>query len=444
MMPLHATITEMKTTLGAVDISLATSPDLGSQNRPATAHWRLEQTEGSMPQLETHEQIFSLVNLNGVRRGNDIEETHSKTREAEKATFDNMEMDHLASQHELVRESSADGQASEAVKSTGHVVAAKSSTLAEANPKLLESQAVPAVAGLTTSRASDPVKLQEHVAAVSEATCAEHDELTSEVGTTLSPQMLQRSTPPSEGPRPGIHSPKTAPYDSSAPVLSSSRPPLYGGSCYCRAIPEEFLSPLNERNSSDIDALIELYSIYRDDLCVFHLNSYAQIITSVFEATLSAARRPTVESVPRKTGSGTKWTAVPSRRPAKSATETEVIEFDSQSDNRLRKRAFARPSTTEMEVVELDLPSNNRLRKGAWVGPSITETEVIGLDLQSNNRLRKRAWLRPSITEREVIELDLSPNKRQRKSDWAGSSTTETEGIEIDLPSTRRQNSVWT
>lgn len=161
-------------------------------------------------------------------------------------------------------------------------------------------------------------------------------------GAILSCPTLQPPTTPSEGPGLLPQSSRSRPYDPSAPILSSSIPPVRTGRCHCRAVPRAFLSALDDGTSSDIEALAKLYGACRDDLCVLHLNSYAQLITSAFEAARSAtpaAVTPptTAERTPQmdqpffsfeETGSGTRWTAVPRRRRATSIPGIDEIELD--------------------------------------------------------------------------------------------------------------------
>lgn len=161
-------------------------------------------------------------------------------------------------------------------------------------------------------------------------------------GTILTPPVLQPPTAPSDGPRPGTQSPRSRPYDPSAPILSSSMPPVSGGRCHCRAVPRAFLSALDGGNPPDIEALAKLYGACRNDLCAVHLSSYAQLVTSALEATRSAtpaavSPQPTVERAPQmdqptfsfeETGSGTRWTAVPRRRRATSIPGIDEIELD--------------------------------------------------------------------------------------------------------------------
>lgn len=118
-------------------------------------------------------------------------------------------------------------------------------------------------------------------------------------------------------------------------------PPVSGGRCHCRAVPQAFLSALDDGNPSDIEALAKLYGACRNDLCAVHLSSYAQLVTSALEATRSATPaavtpQPTVERAPQmdqptfsfeETGSGTRWTAVPRRRRATSIPGIDEIEL---------------------------------------------------------------------------------------------------------------------
>ncbi|POS70243.1 hypothetical protein DHEL01_v211362 [Diaporthe helianthi] len=161
-------------------------------------------------------------------------------------------------------------------------------------------------------------------------------------GAILSPPMLQSPTAPPHRAGPGTQSPGSRPYDPSAPIISSSMPPVHTGRCRCRTVPQAFLSALDHGNSADVETLAKLYSVCRDNLCVPHLNSYAQFITSAIEATLTAnpmaaTPRPTVERTPQmeqplfsfeETGSGTRWTAVPRRRRATSIPGIDEIELD--------------------------------------------------------------------------------------------------------------------
>lgn len=163
-------------------------------------------------------------------------------------------------------------------------------------------------------------------------------------GTTPGPPMLQPQplTAPLEGPRPGTQSPRSRPYDPSAPIMSSSIPLTNSGHCYCRAVPQTFLSALDGEDSSGVEALTKWYGACRNDLCAFHLNSYAQLITSALEASRSATPvvvtpQPIAERTPQmdqptfsfeETGSGTRWTAVPRRKRATSIPGIDEIELD--------------------------------------------------------------------------------------------------------------------
>ncbi|KAI3401714.1 hypothetical protein diail_9378 [Diaporthe ilicicola] len=163
-------------------------------------------------------------------------------------------------------------------------------------------------------------------------------------GTTLdTPAFSQPSTAPSVPSSPGTQSPRSRPYDPSAPI-----PPVHGRRCYCRAVPQAFLSTLDDGSSTDIKALAKLYGACRNDLCSLHLDLYAQLITSALEATHAAAPatvtpQPTVERAPQmdqptfsfeETGTGTRWTAVPRRRRATSIPGIEEIELDLPSKRR--------------------------------------------------------------------------------------------------------------
>lgn len=161
-------------------------------------------------------------------------------------------------------------------------------------------------------------------------------------GTTMNSPTLQPPAAPSEAPRPGTQSPRSRPYDPSAPILSSSIPPAHTRRCRCCSVPQPFLSALDDGDSSDIGTLAKLYGSCRDDLCALHLNLYAQLVTSALEAARSATPvavtpQPTVERTPQmeqpffsfeETGSGTRWTAVPRRRRATSIPGIEEIELD--------------------------------------------------------------------------------------------------------------------
>lgn len=177
-------------------------------------------------------------------------------------------------------------------------------------------------------------------------------------GTISSPPALH----PPEGARPGTQAPGSRPYDPSAPILSSSIPPLHAGRCRCRSVPQAFLSALDDGNSPDIEALAKIYSACRDDMCALHLKSYAQLITSALEAARSASPmavtpQPTVERTPQverpffsfeETGSGTRWTAVPRRRRATSIPGIEEIELDLPPKRR-RLEAEESPSKSEAQ-----------------------------------------------------------------------------------------------
>lgn len=102
------------------------------------------------------------------------------------------------------------------------------------------------------------------------------------------------------------------------------------------------MSALDDGNPADFAALAKLYGACRNDLCALHLNSYAQLITSVLEVSRSATPvavtpQPTAERAPQmdrptfsfeETGSGTRWTAVPRRRRATSIPGIDEIELD--------------------------------------------------------------------------------------------------------------------
>lgn len=142
---------------------------------------------------------------------------------------------------------------------------------------------------------------------------------------------------------PPAQSAKGRPYDPLAPIT-----PVNGQQCSCRAVPRVFLTMLDDGTVSDIGALAKWYGACRDDLCPFHLNSYARLVTDAVEA-ISASpplfsqqkvekeQQQQMDQIPytfEETGTGTKWTAVPRRRRATSVPGIEEIELDLSSKRR--------------------------------------------------------------------------------------------------------------
>lgn len=236
--------------------------------------------------------------------------------------------------------------------------------------------------------------------------------------TTLDPPILQRPTAPVEGPRPGSQSPRSRPYDPSAPILSSSIPPVHGGRCYCRAVPQAFLSALDDGNSSDVEALAKLYGACRNDLCALHLNAYAQLITSALEAPRSATPvavtlQPTVDRAQmdqptfsfEETGSGTRWTAVPRRRRATSIPGIDEIELDLPPK---RRRLDAKEPLSKTEAQS---PSG---QSEFWNKPQSQPSDCRPpTDVAFNEEFRRKVLVE---MEREFTDL--------KEDDWSRGETT--------------------
>lgn len=181
------------------------------------------------------------------------------------------------------------------------------------------------------------------------------------------PPFSQPPTAPSVPSRSGTQSPRSRPYDPSAPILSAPIPPVLGGRCHCRDVPQAFLSTLDDERFTNIEALAKLYGACRNDLCPLHLNSYAQLITSALDATHSAAPaaitpQPAVNRTLQmgqptfsfeETGTGTRWTAVPRRRRATSIPGIEEIELDLPSKRRRLDVEDWRPIPQSLEPQPL-------------------------------------------------------------------------------------------
>ena len=146
---------------------------------------------------------------------------------------------------------------------------------------------------------------------------------------------------------------KGRPYDPLAPIT-----PVDGQQCYCRSVPRLLLSMLDDETTCDIGTLTKLYGACQDDLCSVHLNSYAGLVTSAVEQSVSAApplatqqtdgkaqrRSDPIPYTFEETGTGTKWTAVPRRRRATSVPGIEEVELDlSYKRRRLSDEETYRP-----------------------------------------------------------------------------------------------------
>lgn len=181
MVPLHAVITEMKASLGAVNITLATSPDPTSQKRPAMAYEHLDQTEGPTPLLGTKEQASPSVNPNDVKRLNELAGVFLEKGQVEKAIhllekcvsihqqLPPQDESRLASKHELGRAYSKSGRFLEAIKVLEDVAKIRGEVLDQNHPDRLASQHELAFAYMQSGRSSEAVKILKLVVTTQEA-----------------------------------------------------------------------------------------------------------------------------------------------------------------------------------------------------------------------------------------------------------------------------------
>lgn len=181
MVPLHAAITEIKIALGASNVSLATSPDPGYQNRLAIAHEHLEQTEGLVPQLEAQEQTGPSVIFNNVKRLHALADGFLKTGKVEKAIkllkkavsiqeqLPQEDKGRLASKHELGRAYSMSGRFVEAIKILEDVTNIRGEILDPSHHDYLESQHELAFAHMQNGQPTEAVKILKQVVTTEDA-----------------------------------------------------------------------------------------------------------------------------------------------------------------------------------------------------------------------------------------------------------------------------------
>lgn len=130
-------------------------------------------------------------------------------------------------------------------------------------------------------------------------------------------------------------------YDPAAPII-----PVHGTLCSCRGVADAFINILEEKEAADAGMLTRLYATCRDDLCSFHLDAYAKLITKIIEnSPISSSTRTSAEATAQddltgeatwefdfsvmQTGTGTKWTPGPRRRRrATSIPGIDEFEFD--------------------------------------------------------------------------------------------------------------------
>lgn len=240
------------------------------------------------------------------------------------------------------------------------------------------------------------------------------------------------------GTGPSAQSAKGRPYDPLAPIT-----PVNGQQCYCRAVPRVFLTMLDDGTASDIEALAKLYGACRDDLCSFHLNSYARLVTNAVEA-ISAApplltqqtsekeqqqqQQQQMEQAPytfEETGTGTKWTAVPRRRRATSVPGIDEIELDlSSKRRRLNGEESHRPlpeSLDEQNFMHLQEAQQPRPKAEGWVSP---EPYPLGRQ-ESQSEHRPQLDLAHDQEFRRKVLTELAENFTDLKEDdWSRGETT--------------------
>ncbi|KAK2610505.1 hypothetical protein N8I77_003931 [Diaporthe amygdali] len=239
-------------------------------------------------------------------------------------------------------------------------------------------------------------------------------------GTSLAPPMLQPPHPPSLAPRSRTQSPRSRPYDPSAPISPAPEPTVHGERCCCRAVPQSFLSTLDDGKSTNIEALAKLYGACRNDLCPWHLNLYAQLITSALEAAHSAAPAPVTPQPTadrtlqmdqptfsfEETGTGTRWTAVPRRRRATSIPGIEEIELDLPPKRR-------RLSLEQQPISKIEAQSPSEYPE-YWHRPQQSSSGCRPLpDRAYNEEFRRRVLVELA---REFTDL--------KEDDWSRGETT--------------------
>lgn len=173
MVPLHATITEIKASLGAVNVTLATSPNPTSQNRPTMACNHLDQRP--IPPLETMKQTLPSVIPIEIKRLRELARTHLDKGEGEKAipllreviSFQEElppgDESPLASKHELGRAYCKSGRFLEAIQVLKEVTQMRGEIHDETHPDCLASQHELAFAYMQSGQPSEAVKILKDV-----------------------------------------------------------------------------------------------------------------------------------------------------------------------------------------------------------------------------------------------------------------------------------------
>lgn len=184
MVPLHATITEMKATLGAGNVSLATSAGPSYQSRPTVADEHHQQTVGSMQPSEAHEQTSPsghVNDFNDFTRLNELAEEYLKKGEVERGIqllekvvslqerLPQWDKRLLASKHKLGRAYSTGGRFPEAIEILEDVTKIRGEVLDQKHPDFLASQHELAFAHMQNGQPSEAVKILEYVVATEQA-----------------------------------------------------------------------------------------------------------------------------------------------------------------------------------------------------------------------------------------------------------------------------------
>lgn len=184
MVPLHATITEMKASLGPSNVSLATSADHSHQNRPIVADEHLQQTVGSMQPSEAQEQTNPsghVDDFNDVTQLSELAEEYLKKGEVERGIqllekvvslqegLIQWDQRLLASKHELGRAYSMGGRFPEAIEIFEDVTKIRGEFFDQKHSDLLASQHELAFAHMQNGQHSEAIKILEHVVATEEA-----------------------------------------------------------------------------------------------------------------------------------------------------------------------------------------------------------------------------------------------------------------------------------
>lgn len=175
MVILHEAIAEIKRTLGASDVSLATSTDPGLRLRPGMTHEHGGQTKESIA-VSGSETIQSVTPSDLQRQESSIT-TDSIDGETEEVTpvATTQKLSELASQHKRARAYLEGGRVLEAVKILENVLEERTNLLGNNHPDCLISQHELAVAYTQTGRTAEAVKLLSRVVATEEGILDESD-----------------------------------------------------------------------------------------------------------------------------------------------------------------------------------------------------------------------------------------------------------------------------